>query len=255
MLLLAIPVVWWIARRTRTTLSPRHLKTVAGLRTLGIACLALALMRPQWLTESSDVSVVYALDVSRSIPSSFIESALEWIEEANRQARPARVSYVAFADRALTLSTLEELHSLRLAEGESFVLADIPGLIEGAHEGAGLGLQFLRHVERTRVLVHVVDSSGLSGRDPVQDLRAVREEVRRFEPALLERPQLVVASKRDAVADADPLPALRAEAEALGLPMVAISAVTGAGMLEMKRALLALVKTTREVTVAAAEPA
>jgi GTP-binding protein len=138
---------------------------------------------------------------------------------------------------------------------QTFVTADIPGIIEGAHAGAGLGLQFLRHVERTRVLVHVVDASGLSGRDPVADLRAVREEVRQYEPALLERPQLVVATKRDAVAEADPLPALRAEAEALGLPVLPISAVTGAGLLDLKRALLVMVQATRVLPAAAAEHA
>src|SRR5688500_11277630 len=137
----------------------------------------------------------------------------------------------------------------------TFVAADIPGIIEGAHAGAGLGLQFLRHVERTRVLVHVVDASGLSGRDAVADLRAVREEVGRYEATLLDRPQLVVATKRDAVAEADPLPALRAEAEALRLPVFPISAVTGDGTVEMKRAILALVKTTRVAAVPEAEHA
>ena len=117
-------------------------------------------------------------------------------------------------------TTLSPVLGVVEVDEQTFVAADIPGIIEGAHAGAGLGLQFLRHVERTRVLVHVVDASGLSGRDPVADLRAVREEVRRYEPALLERPQLVVASKRDAVAEDDPLPALRAEAAALGLPLV-----------------------------------
>jgi GTP-binding protein len=110
-------------------------------------------------------------------------------------------------------------------------------------------------VERTRVLLHVVDASGLSGRDPAEDLRAVREEVRRFDPALLERPQVVVASKRDAVGEADPLPALRAEADTLGLPVLPVSAVTGAGMVELKRALLALARKARETALAEAEPA
>jgi GTP-binding protein len=126
--------------------------------------------------------------------------------------------------------------------GDGYVVADIPGIIEGAHEGAGLGLQFLRHVERTRALVHVVDASGTSGRDPVADLRAVREEVRRWDPALLERPQLVVATKRDAVTDPDPLPALEAEARALGLDVRPVSAVSGEGLAELKRALGRLVR-------------
>jgi len=152
-------------------------------------------------------------------------------------------------------TTLSPVLGVVEVDEQTFVAADIPGIIEGAHAGAGLGLQFLRHVERTRVLVHVVDASGLSGRDPVADLRAVREEVRRYEPALLERPQLVVASKRDAVAEADPLPALRALSESLGIPLLPISAVTGAGVVELKRAILGLVKATRVTAMAEPEHA
>mgnify|MGYP001058522111 FL=1 len=94
-------------------------------------------------------------------------------------------------------TTLTPVLGVVEVDGQTFVAADIPGIIEGAHRGAGLGLQFLRHVERTRVLVHVVDASGLSGRDPVLDLDLVREEVRRYLPDLAERPQLVAATKRD----------------------------------------------------------
>ena len=125
---------------------------------------------------------------------------------------------------------------------DGFVLADIPGIIEGAHEGAGLGLQFLRHVERTRALVHVVDASGTSGRDPAADLRAVREEVRHWDAALLERPQIVVATKRDAISGPDPLPALEEEARRLGLKVRPVSAVTGQGLAELKRSLARLVR-------------
>jgi GTP-binding protein len=124
----------------------------------------------------------------------------------------------------------------------SFVAADIPGIIEGAHSGAGLGLQFLRHIERTRALVHVVDASGLTGRDPVADLHAVREEVRLWNEALLARPQLVAATKRDAVADPDPLPGLTAAARRLGLGVVPVSAVSGAGLGELKRAMQRLLE-------------
>ncbi len=127
----------------------------------------------------------------------------------------------------------------------TFVAADIPGIIEGAHAGAGLGLEFLRHVQRTRVLLLVVDASGTSGRDPVADLLSVREEIVRFDPALLERPQMVAATKRDAVGPDDPLPALRAAAEALGLRTVALSAVTGEGLSELKRELVGLTSAPR----------
>jgi len=139
-------------------------------------------------------------------------------------------------------TTLTPVLGVVEADGDGYVLADIPGIIEGAHQGAGLGLQFLRHVERTRALVHVVDASGTSGRDPAADLRAVREEVRLWDPALLERPQLVVATKRDAVTEPDPLPALKAEAAALRLEVRPVSAVSGEGLPELKRALGLLVR-------------
>ena len=150
-------------------------------------------------------------------------------------------------------TTLSPVLGVVEVDEQTFIAADIPGIIEGAHAGAGLGLQFLRHVERTRVLVHIVDASGLSGRDAVADLRAVREEVRQYAPGLLERPQIVVASKRDAVAELDPLPALAAEAQALGLALFPISAVTGAGVLDLKRAILAVVQETR-TAAAVVEP-
>ncbi len=127
----------------------------------------------------------------------------------------------------------------------SFVVADIPGILEGAHEGVGLGLQFLRHVERTRALVYVIDASGSSGRDPAADLRAVREEVRRWDERLLERLQIVAATKRDAIDGEDPLPALEQQARLDGLEVLPVSAVTGAGLLALERRLLALVAAAR----------
>jgi GTP-binding protein len=148
-------------------------------------------------------------------------------------------------------TTLSPVLGVVEADERTFVAADIPGIIEGAHQGAGLGLQFLRHVERTRVLLHVVDASGASGRDPAADLAAVREEVRQWNPELLGRPQLVAATKRDAVLpDADPLPALAQAARAVGLDVVGVSAVTGHGLLDLKRRLLALVEATRLEPVA-----
>jgi GTPase len=123
---------------------------------------------------------------------------------------------------------------------QSLVAADIPGIIEGAHAGAGLGLQFLRHVERTRVLLHVVDASGANGGDPARDLELVRDEVRRYLPELLERPQLVAATKQDAAASADALASLQRAAEPLALEVVPVSAVTGAGLVALKRRLLGL---------------
>ncbi|MCU0240800.1 MAG: GTPase ObgE [Vicinamibacteria bacterium] len=131
----------------------------------------------------------------------------------------------------------------------TFVLADIPGIIEGAHQGTGLGLHFLRHIQRTRVLVHVVDASGMSGRDPAEDLRIVREEVRQWDPALLDHPQFVIATKRDAVADPDPLPGLEAAAAALRLDVLPVSSVTGEGLTALRQRMLALVQTSRATPV------
>jgi len=128
-------------------------------------------------------------------------------------------------------------------DGREFVMADIPGIIEGAHEGAGLGLDFLRHVQRTRVLLHLVDASGLG--DPVSDLREVRAEIESWDPTLIHRPQILVATKRDAVSEPDPLPALAAEAQRLGLELVEISAHTGAGLDELKRLAMALLERAR----------
>jgi len=142
-------------------------------------------------------------------------------------------------------TTLTPVLGVVEVDGQTFVAADIPGIIEGAHRGAGLGLQFLRHVERTRVLLHVVDASGLSGRDPVLDLDLVREEVRRYLPDLAERPQLVAATKRDLAGEGDPLQALVAAAEGLGFAVVPVSAATGEGLEALKRRLLGAIAASR----------
>ena len=137
-------------------------------------------------------------------------------------------------------TTLTPVLGVVEVDDSSFVAADIPGIIEGAHEGAGLGLHFLRHVERTRVLLHVVDASGTSGREATSDRAEVLEEVRAWGPALLERPQLLAATKRDVVTEPDPLPGLALMAAGRGLGVVPVSAATGQGLLELKRALAAL---------------
>jgi GTPase len=133
---------------------------------------------------------------------------------------------------------------------DSFVVADIPGLIEGAHLGAGLGMQFLRHIERTRVLVHLVDVSDASGRpDPVEDFRVIMDELKSFGHGLDEKPMLVVASKVD-VANPEKLKKLRAMAKRRKLPFFAISAVSGAGIAELKYALGERVRASREAEIA-----
>ncbi len=120
-------------------------------------------------------------------------------------------------------------------EYKTYVVADIPGLIEGAHEGAGLGLDFLRHVERTRILLHLVDVSGAQPTSPVERFETINTELAAYGAHLLERPMIVVATKIDALDDADRLESLRAHAAATGREFFAISAVTGEGVDAVKR--------------------
>ena len=137
---------------------------------------------------------------------------------------------------------------------DSYVVADIPGLIEGAHLGAGLGVQFLRHIERTRVLVHLVDVSDASGRpDPVEDFKVIQKELESFGHGLDEKPMLVVASKAD-VADPAKLKKLQAMAKRKKLDFFAISAVTGEGVDTLKYAIAKRVFELREAEFAQEKP-
>jgi GTP-binding protein len=160
---------------------------------------------------------------------------------AGKSTLIARVSAARpkIADYPFTTLT-PNLGVVRLSDDRSFVVADVPGLIEGAHRGAGLGHQFLRHLERTKVLVHLVDVSGASGRDPAQDLETVRRELQLFQPALAAKPQLVAANKLDAVDPAeadDRVAALEKRAGELNLPFFRISGATGAGVAELLEAM------------------
>ena len=118
-------------------------------------------------------------------------------------------------------------------EGVSFVMADIPGIIEGASGGAGLGHDFLRHIDRCRLLVHVVDVSGSEGRDPAADFDAINQELRQYSPELARRPQIVAANKTDIMADDSLLQALREHVEALGYPLFTLSAAAHQGTREL----------------------
>ena len=132
---------------------------------------------------------------------------------------------------------------------ESFTIADLPGLIEGAHLGAGLGIQFLKHIERTSVIVHLIDVSDGSGRpDPVEDFKVITEELKSFDPALAAKPTLLVAAKID-VANPDKLKKLRTMAKRRKLPLHEISAVTGEGIEPLKYALGALVAQHRPIAI------
>ena len=121
-------------------------------------------------------------------------------------------------------------------EGVSFVLADIPGIIEGASEGAGLGHDFLRHIDRCRLLIHVVDVSGCEGRDPVADFDAIQEELKQYSPELASRRMLVAGNKVDIAADRTGLEALKAHVEALGMPFFELSAAAHMGTKELMKA-------------------
>ena len=130
------------------------------------------------------------------------------------------------------------------ANDKSYVVADIPGLIEGAHLGHGLGIQFLRHIERTRLLVHLVDVSETTGRDPVKDFEVVMEELAQFSEDLVKKPMLVVATKVDVAQDTDRLDSLRAMAKEKGLTLYEISSVTGQGLDKLKTAMAEIVLAT-----------
>jgi GTPase len=133
----------------------------------------------------------------------------------------------------------------------SFLVADIPGLIEGAHAGAGLGIQFLRHIERTRLLVHLVDVSDSSGRrDPQKDVEVIMGELKSFGAHLEDKPEILVASKID-VANKDKLAKLRRYAKKKGLKLLEISAVTGKGVEELKHE---MAKRVRELRAEASTP-
>lgn len=123
-----------------------------------------------------------------------------------------------------------------MEEGFGFVIADIPGLIEGASEGIGLGHEFLRHVERTKVIIHIVDAAGTEGRDPIQDIHAINKELREYNPELLEKPQVIAANKIDAIYgdENEIISALRKEFEEKeGIRVFPISAVSGQGVKEL----------------------
>lgn len=148
-------------------------------------------------------------------------------------------------------TTLEPNLGVVQAGDRTFVLADVPGLIEGAHEGHGLGDRFLKHVERTRLLVHMVDVSDFSGRDPAHDFDVILRELEQFSPELMTKPMIAVASKVDACQDRSRVDDLRARAAERGFtPPLEISSVTGAGIEELRFAMSDGLFRTEEVTIA-----
>ena len=168
---------------------------------------------------------------------------------AGKSTMIARISAARpkIADYPFT-TLVPNLGVVRISEDRSFVVADVPGLIEGAHRGQGLGHQFLRHLERTKVLVHLVDVSGATGRDPIDDLDTVRRELELFQPMLAAKPQIVVANKMDAVdpSNDDGVAALERRGAELGLPFLRVSGVSGQGVPELLEAMWRRLASSRQ---------
>ena len=124
-----------------------------------------------------------------------------------------------------------------LPDAKGFVMADIPGLIEGASEGVGLGFEFLRHIERTKVIIHMVDAAGTEGRNPIEDIYAINRELENYNPQVAKRPQVIAANKTDLIyveeGEEDPLTRLKDEFEPKGIKVYPISAVSGKGVREL----------------------
>jgi GTPase len=151
-------------------------------------------------------------------------------------------------------TTLEpNLGVVDMGDYKTFVVADIPGLIEGASEGAGLGDRFLRHVERTKLILHLVDVSSSSGRDAVEDYRIINRELANYNEDLAQRPQIVVATKIDALDDPERLESLKAEARRDGKPFFAISSVANQGVKELVNEVSRAIVSEPEVEEATAE--
>ena len=154
------------------------------------------------------------------------------------EAKPKVASY--------PFTTLQPI--IGVVEFDSFrrcIVADIPGIIEGAHNNRGLGHEFLRHIERTKVLLHVVDAASVEGRDPVEDIHTIMNELSTYNPELLKLPQVIAANKLDALYDEehDPLKALKDEFEPKGIPVFGISAVSGEGVNELLGHLFQVLRT------------
>ena len=142
-----------------------------------------------------------------------------------------------------------------LPDGQGFVIADIPGLIEGASEGVGLGHEFLRHIERTKLMIHIVDAAGTEGRDPVEDIYKINAELEAYNPDIAGRPQIIAANKIDVIFQdgEDPIARLKAEFEPKGIPVYPISGATGAGIKELLYAVAEKLKETDQAPVVFAQ--
>ncbi len=187
-------------------------------------------------------------DLGRPGPSRWLRLELKLLADvgvigfpnAGKSTLVSRISAARpkIADYPFTTLT-PTLGIVRVDEERSFVIADLPGLIAGAAQGRGLGHQFLRHTERTRLLLHVLDLDPQTGRDPLDDLRVINEELRAYSPALAERPQIVAANKIDLPEAAPRLAAVEAFCARSGLRLHAVSAATGGGLGDLVRGVAA----------------
>jgi len=170
------------------------------------------------------------------------DAGLVGFPNAGKSTLISRISAARPKIAAYPFTTLEPcLGVVHLEDERTFVVADIPGLIEGAHQGHGLGTRFLRHIERTRLLLHLVDVSEAGGRDPAKDFDVIMAELASFSHELAAKPMLVVATKMDAAQEPSRVNSLAGLAAARKLPFFKISAVTGEGIRELTRAIAAQV--------------
>ncbi len=147
-------------------------------------------------------------------------------------------------------TTLEpNLGVVKMGEGKSFVMADIPGLIEGAHEGIGLGHEFLRHIERTRLIVHIVDVSGIEGRNPIEDFEKINEELSLYSESLATRPQIVAANKIDIITDVEAYENFKKYIADKGIRLFEISAASHQGTKELINYVSAILDTLEPVEI------
>ena len=211
-----------------TVLGQRVCVAKGGRGGLGNAHFATSTNRAPRKTQPGEPGEEFSLHLTLKL---LADVGLVGYPNAGKSTLIARISAARPKVAAYPFTTLTpHLGVVSLTDDRSFVVADVPGLIEGAHSGHGLGHQFLRHVERTKALIHLVDVSGASGRDPVEDFDTIRRELGLHNPALLEKPHLVAANKMDAVDDLDRVKRLEKRVKRLKLPFFAISGVTGAGV-------------------------
>ena len=181
------------------------------------------------------------------------DAGLVGFPNAGKSTLISRISAARPKIAAYPFTTLTpNLGVVTLSDDRSFVVADVPGLIEGAHEGHGLGDRFLRHIERTKVLVLLVVVSGASGREPVHDFDTILEELRLFDPKVAAKPMIVAATKMDAVDDVSRVEALERHVRERGMTIFRISAVAGVGLDQLLEAIWRQIVAVREVPIPAA---